>query len=110
MSLPICWLAIRKPVPEISRIVTVCNQKGLHARAAAKFVKTAESYDAEIWVSKLAAEEDTMAKVTARSILGLMMLAAEKDSQLAICAQGVQAQEALDALETLVSNRFGEEA
>lgn len=92
-------------------IVEIVNKKGLHARAAAKFVKTAGSFDAKVMVVKLAngVEGDSPA-VAGASILGLMMLGADPGSKLQITAEGAQAQQVLDALRELVENRFGEEA
>lgn len=83
--------------------VEIVNERGLHARASAKFVKTASSFDAEVRVTK---DEST---VDARSIMGLMMLAAGVGSTIDITAEGPQAQEALDALVQLVANRFDED-
>lgn len=94
----------------LKNTVTVCNIRGLHARAAAKFVKTATSFKAQIQVIR--GEEgsaDASDPVSGSSILGLMMLAADKGSQLHIVTSGEQAQEALAALSDLVSNRFGED-
>jgi phosphocarrier protein HPr len=88
---------------EVSRVVDITNQRGLHARASAKFVKLAAAFDAEVKVSKDGATVD------ARSIMGLMMLAAGIGSQVEISAAGAQAQEALDALCALVEDRFEEE-
>jgi phosphocarrier protein len=88
---------------EICNIALVCNQRGLHARAAAKFVRIAEEFDAEINVSK-----DDMC-VSARSIMGLMMLAAVQGAQIRICAKGVDATSALDALTEFVKRKFDEE-
>lgn len=85
--------------------VEICNNKGLHARASAKFVKLASSFDnAQIFVIK----DDN--RVDALSIMGLLMLAAAKGSTIEIEAEGEQAQEAVSALVELVSNRFDEEA
>ncbi len=85
--------------------VEICNNKGLHARASAKFVKLASSFDnAQIFVIK----DDN--RVDALSIMGLLMLAAAKGSSIEIEAEGEQAQEAVAALVELVSNRFDEEA
>ncbi|MET0294697.1 MAG: HPr family phosphocarrier protein [Phenylobacterium sp.] len=86
-----------------SRTVEICNQRGLHARASAKFVKLAASFDAEVTVTK----EGTT--VDARSIMGLMMLAAGPGMEIEIAAEGEQAQEAVDALTALVEGRFEEE-
>lgn len=79
------------------------NGKGLHARAAAKFVKTSELYDADVRVTRSGFE------VSARSIMGLMMLAARYGSEITVQASGPQASEALHALSELVANKFGED-
>ncbi|MET0339078.1 HPr family phosphocarrier protein [Caulobacter sp. 73W] len=83
--------------------VEIINERGLHARASAKFVKLASSFDAEVKVSR---EGHT---VDARSIMGLMMLAAGIGSTIDIEAEGDEGKEALDALVELVGNRFDEE-
>jgi len=87
----------------VRRVVKICNQKGLHARAAARFVKTAHQFEAEIWVRK----NGTI--VSGRSIMGLMMLAAGPGCHIEIAAQGSEAQAAVDALAELVAARFDEE-
>lgn len=87
---------------DVLKQVKICNKKGLHARAAACFVKQAEKYDAEIWV-----EKDTQ-RVGADSIMGLMMLAASCGNEIKIMARGADAKQAVDALVSLVQNRFGE--
>lgn len=87
----------------MSRILTITNARGLHARASARFVKTAEAFDADIRVTK---DGQT---VSATSIMGLMMLAASTGSTIALEASGPQAQAAMDALEALVTDNFGEE-
>lgn len=86
------------------RRVVVVNDRGLHARAAAKFVKLAGRYDADIQV----ANDDT--EVSGLSIMGLMMLAAAKGTALELRAAGAEADAALDALAGLVANRFDEDA
>ena len=83
--------------------VEIVNERGLHARASAKFVKLASGFDAEVRVSKDGQSVD------ARSIMGLMMLAAGPGAFIEIEAEGPQAQEALAALAALVANRFDEE-
>jgi phosphocarrier protein len=83
--------------------VDIINKRGLHARASAKFVKTANGFDAEIRVAKDGAEVD------ARSIMGLMMLAAGPGCCIDITAEGPQAEVALAALVALVAARFGED-
>ena len=87
----------------LSRILTITNARGLHARASARFVKTAEAFDADIRVTK---DGQT---VSATSIMGLMMLAASTGSTIALEASGPQALAAMDALEALVTDNFGEE-
>ena len=86
-----------------SRTVEIINERGLHARASAKFVKMASSFDAEVTVSRDGASVD------ARSIMGLMMLAAGIGSTIDISAEGPEAAAALEALCELVANRFDEE-
>ncbi len=83
--------------------VDIVNERGLHARASAKFVKLAGAFDADVRVTK---DEQT---VDALSIMGLMMLAAGPGSTIQITAQGRQAREAVDALHRLVAGRFEEE-
>ena len=79
------------------------NRKGLHARAAAAFVKAIENFDAEITVERIGQE------VNGCSIMGLMMLAAAKGTTIKVTCSGTQAKEALDALTTLINNKFGED-
>jgi phosphocarrier protein HPr len=88
---------------KVARTVEVVNERGLHARASAKFVKLAGEFDAEVTVSR---EGQT---VDARSIMGLMMLAAGLGSTIDILAEGAEAQAAVDALSELVADRFHEE-
>ncbi|WP_176085108.1 HPr family phosphocarrier protein [Martelella sp. HB161492] len=88
---------------EASRELTIINRRGLHARASAKFVQTVERFDAHVTVSK-----DGMS-VGGTSIMGLMMLAAGIESQIVVSASGPDADEALDAIASLVECRFGEE-
>ena len=80
----------------------ICNQRGLHARAAARFVKLAFEFDAEITVAK------NGTSVSGRSIMGLMMLAAGPGTELEICGTGPDAARAVAALATLVSSGFDE--
>jgi phosphocarrier protein len=82
--------------------VRIVNARGLHARAAAKFVKTAEAFDARVEVTK-----DDLT-VAGTSILGLMMLAAATGSVLELCAVGAEASQAIDALKALVGRGFDE--
>ena len=79
------------------------NIKGLHARAAAAFVKTLEPFDAEVEVERIGQ------KVSGSSIMGLMMLAASKGTTIKVSAKGKQAKEAMSALEKLLNNKFGED-
>ena len=85
------------------REVVICNQRGLHARAAARFVKLAEQFESEIWV-----ERDGQS-VSGRSIMGLMMLAAGPGTSISIEASGPDASEVMEALTALVTSGFGEE-
>jgi phosphocarrier protein HPr len=85
-----------------SRLLNIINTRGLHARASAKFVQLAEKFDAEITVSK------DGNSVPGTSIMGLMMLAAAPGCCILIEASGKDAIAALDALETLVKDGFGE--
>ncbi|MEO8926156.1 MAG: HPr family phosphocarrier protein [Caulobacteraceae bacterium] len=84
-------------------VVEIVNERGLHARASAKFVKLAGAFDAEVRVTR---DDQT---VDALSIMGLMMLAAGPGAAIAITAEGRQAREAVAALARLVENRFEEE-
>jgi phosphocarrier protein len=81
---------------------TIINKLGLHARASAKLTKLAGSFPCEIWISK------GERRVNAKSIMGVMMLAAGLGSELSIETEGEQAQEAVDALLALMADRFGE--
>jgi phosphocarrier protein HPr len=85
------------------RIATICNQRGLHARAAARFVKTAGLFDAEVWVRKNGTE------VSGRSIMGLMMLAAAPGALVRLAATGPQAEAAVTALAKLIECKFDED-
>ncbi len=83
--------------------VRIVNKHGLHARPAAEFVKLASRFDAEVWLSKEELE------VSGKSIMGVLMLAAECGSDLVIRAHGEDSAEAVDALSSLIESRFGEE-
>lgn len=85
------------------RVLSIVNQRGLHARASAKFVKHAEEFDAKIEVSK------DGSTVLGTSIMGLMMLSAAKGDQITLKAEGAEGQAALDALEKLVAAGFHED-
>jgi phosphocarrier protein len=90
-------------VSATARKVEVINERGMHARASAKFVKLAAEFDAEITVSR---DGQT---VDARSIMGLMMLAAGPGSTIELKAEGPDAVAAVEALVSLVEQRFEEE-
>jgi phosphocarrier protein len=87
----------------LRRTALIVNERGLHARASAKFVKTAAQFDAVVTVTR----DGTT--VEAQSIMGLMMLAAGNGSTIDLVAEGPEAQDALDALTSLIENRFEEE-
>jgi phosphocarrier protein len=90
-------------VPSVTRSVVVCNRRGLHARAAAKFVTMAERFGASVDVVK------DGQSVPARSIMGLMMLGAGQGSTVELRAEGWDAKEALDALTALIESGFHEQ-
>jgi phosphocarrier protein HPr len=87
----------------LRRAAEICNSKGLHARAAARFCKTAEKFESDILVRR----GDT--EVSGRSIMGLMMLAAAQGTSIEISVAGEDATAAMDALCTLIANKFDEE-
>jgi phosphocarrier protein HPr len=86
----------------VVRSLVICNKKGLHARASAKFVQTVEKFDADVRATR---GHET---VGGTSIMGLMMLAAAPGTSITISATGPQAAAAVDALEALIASRFGE--
>jgi len=88
----------------IERIVTITNKYGIHARPAAEIVKLAAKYKSEITLIK----DDT--EVNGKSIMGVMMLAAEQGSQLLVRAEGPDEEAALEALCALIASNFGEYA
>jgi phosphocarrier protein HPr len=87
----------------LTRTLTICNAKGLHARASARFVETVEQFDARAVVRR-----DGQA-VAGDSIMGLLMLAAAKDTTIDVTVEGPDAEALMEALATLVAGRFGEE-
>lgn len=87
----------------LCRVVTIVNQRGLHARAAAKFVKLAGQFEATIFVTRKDQE------VSGLSIMGLMMLAAGIGSEIEISSSGQDAEAALAALADLVERKFDED-
>jgi phosphocarrier protein HPr len=88
--------------PGHRRCLPIINQKGLHARASARFVETVERFDARAFVSK-----DGM-RVDGRSIMGLLMLAAASGSAIEVETDGAEAEALMAALEALLETRFGE--
>ncbi len=92
----------KRPPPDVSRVLEICNKKGLHARASAKFVMTVEQYDADVWVTR------GTERVGGTSIMGLMMLAAGPGTTITVEASGPQAAEVVEALAALVAGRFTE--
>ncbi len=86
----------------LQRTLVICNERGLHARSSAKFVKCVGQFDADVTVSR-----DGMA-VNGTSIMGLLMLGAAKGCEIHISAEGADAQAAVAALTTLVEAGFGE--
>lgn len=87
---------------EKSLDIKITNELGLHARAAASFVKVASQYKCEVTVSK------DKFSVNGKSIMGVMMLAAPKGSSIRICTAGEDGEAALEALKNLIINKFGE--
>lgn len=90
-------------MPSVTKEFMIKNSNGLHARPAALFVKTSNRFQSEVWVEK---EGE---RVNGKSIMGLMMLAAAKGTNLRIIAEGEDALALIQALEALVESRFGEE-
>lgn len=85
------------------RVLNIVNEKGLHARASAKFVEVVEAHDARAEVTK---DGET---VSGDSIMGLLMLGAARGSSISVVTEGPEAEKLLTALEALVANRFGED-
>lgn len=90
-------------MPTAKATANICNTRGLHARASAKFVKLASSFEAEIQVTRDGVTVD------ARSIMGLLMLGAGNGCSIEITAEGSDARDAIDALNELVSRKFDED-
>ena len=86
----------------VVRVLVICNKKGLHARASAKFVQTVEKFDADVRVTR---GGET---VGGTSIMGLMMLAAAPGCSITVAAIGREAAEVIEALTALIDSRFGE--
>jgi phosphocarrier protein HPr len=87
-------------MPQVT--VTISNKLGLHARASAKLTKLAGSFPCEVWLSK------GERRINAKSIMGVMMLAAGLGSEVVLETGGERAEEALAALLTLINDKFGE--
>ena len=86
----------------VERTVQILNKNGLHARPAAEIVKLAAKYTSEITISRDGTE------VNGKSIMGVMMLAAECGASIVLRAKGEDAEQALDAIAALIANKFGE--
>lgn len=86
----------------IKATMTISNKLGLHARASAKLTKLAGSFPCEIWIAR------GERRVNAKSIMGVMMLAAGIGTQVELDAQGEREQEAVDAIRALIDDKFGE--
>ena len=86
----------------VERTVQILNKNGLHARPAAEIVKLAAKYKSEITISRDGTE------VNGKSIMGVMMLAAECGASIVLRANGEDAEQAIDAIATLIANKFGE--
>ena len=86
----------------IRTTTNISNKLGLHARASAKLTKLAGSYPCEVWITK------GERRVNAKSIMGVMMLAAGLSSQVVLETEGEREQEAMDALLALIADKFGE--
>lgn len=87
----------------INKTVTIINKLGLHARAAARFVTLASSFSSDIKVARNRQE------VNGKSIMGIMMLAASKGSEITLIANGNDEEEVIEQLSALIEQRFGEE-
>lgn len=88
----------------ITKPLTIINQLGLHARASAKLVQTASKFESEVEISR------DGRTVNGKSIMGVMMLAASKNTVIDVKVHGQDEQSAFEAIEQLINNRFGEEA
>ena len=92
-----------QPAARVQRTLTILNDRGLHARASAKFVKCAEQFQCRITVSREGQS------VPGTSIMGLMMLAAHKGTAICVSAVGGDAKDAVEALAGLIAGKFGED-
>jgi phosphocarrier protein len=89
----------------IRTTLRIKSELGLHARAAAKLVKTTSQFESDIWLSRLNVDE----QVDAKSILGILLLAAAKGTEIQVMTDGADEEAAMEAVVQLVNNRFGEE-
>lgn len=94
---------VTEPGRAVCQRLTICNKRGLHARASARFVRTADHFDAQVSVTR------DGVTVGGTSIMGLMMLAAGPGSTILVQATGNQAREAIEAITELVNNGFDED-
>ena len=91
-------------MPTSSHVFTILNDKGLHARASARFVEVVEKFESEVLVEKDGLE------ASGSSIMGLLMLAASKGTSIKVTLNGNDAEELVLALEELINSKFGEES
>ncbi len=96
-------LLSRNAGTKVEKVVEILNKLGLHARPCAKFVKLANTFRCDVWVTK---DDD---RVNGKSIMGLMMLAAGNGSRLIIACEGADAEQALEAVEKLILSKFDED-
>ena len=99
-------------MPQVERMVKIMNKKGLHARAAAKIVQTAARFKSELKIARIDSGQSAGAQATdvnAKSILGVLMLAAGMGTTVRLQADGDDAEEALAVLALLIEGKFGEE-
>ncbi|MEB0138898.1 MULTISPECIES: HPr family phosphocarrier protein [unclassified Undibacterium] len=86
----------------IQKEIEIVNKLGLHARASAKFTQTASKFKCEVWVTR------NSRRVNGKSIMGVMMLAAGKGSKIMLDTEGVDELECMEAMQALISDKFGE--
>lgn len=86
----------------IQKDIEIINKLGLHARASAKFTQCASKFTCEVWISR------NNRRVNAKSIMGIMMLAAGKGNNVSLEAEGVDEKECFEALNQLIQDKFGE--
>ena len=98
-----CFMTVETRMPELSYTIGIINKLGMHARAAAKFVSIASEFGSHVDV------ERNGQRVNGKSIMGVMMLAAAKGTQIVLHVNGDDAEECLEALKTLINNKFDED-